>query len=393
MDFKQILLECKKDAIKLRIAIAFAVGCAVLLLSVFLFLLYKFVQRRRQSQKNDHKLLHKTASIRESDFSHAPQQRRHRPLMQTDSSASDVFLPDWRNGNMSPTSDSDEGHIEAIPRVGKLEFSVLYDTEKECLRVTVLSAKGLAPYEATTYVEIYLLPDRELKHQTKVHYKNCNPVYKEGFEFDVSFAELQERTLQFCLFSFDGFSRHKTIGEVFYSFDENLNLEDNTAKVLVTDIKKNISLFAENNPVRVGEVLVSLCYLPTSGRLTFVVLKARLSKKEIGDQLPNPFAKVSLLVSGRQVKKTRTSIVRKTLQPVYNEAFVFDIPVHRLSDVSLLVRVLHSEAQGEKDKDGKTIGKAVIGPDAKNSIGLHHWNCMMTSPRKPIAQWHPLMLS
>lgn len=107
----------------------------------------------------------------------------------------------------------------------------------------------------------------------------------------------------------------------------------------------------------------------------------------------DPFAKVSLLVSGRQVKKTKTSIARKTLQPVYNEAFVFDIPVHRLSDVSLLVRVLHSEPQGEKDIDGKTMGKAIIGPDAKNSIGLHHWNCMMTSPRKPIAQWHPLMLS
>lgn len=233
------------DVIKLRIAIAFAVGCAVLLLAVFLFLVYKFAQRRRQSKTNDHKLLSRTASIKESDFSHAPQQRRHRPLMQTDSSASDVYLPDWRNGNMSPTSDSaDEGIIEAVPRVGKLEFSIYYDTEKECLRVTVLSAKGLAPYEATTYVEIYLLPDRDLKHQTKIHYKNCNPLYKEGFEFDVSFGELSERTLHFCLYSFDGFSRHKTIGEVFHSFDENLNMEANTAVVLEKDIKKDVSLFA-----------------------------------------------------------------------------------------------------------------------------------------------------
>lgn len=100
------------------------------------------------------------------------------------------------------------------------------------------------------------------------------------------------------------------------------------------------------------------------------------------------------MLSGRQIKKAKTSIARKALQPVYNEAFVFDIPVHRLSDVSLLVRVLNTELDSDEAViSGKTIGKALIGPDARNSIGLHHWNCMMTSPRKPIAQWHPLLLN
>lgn len=101
------------------------------------------------------------------------------------------------------------------------------------------------------------------------------------------------------------------------------------------------------------------------------------------------------MVSGRQIKKTKTSVATKTLQPVYNEAFVFDVPVHRLGDVSLVVRVLTvGQEIGEGTGDhhtGKTIAKSIIGPDAKNSIGLHHWNCMMTSPRKPIAQWHPLL--
>ena len=79
------------------------------------------------------------------------------------------------------------------------------------------------------------------------------------------------------------------------------------------------------------------------------------------------------------------------LLPVYNEAFVFDVPIDRLSDVSLLVRVLDSSA-GEASRLGaQTIGKCIVGPDAHTSIGLHHWNCMMTTPRKPIAQWHPLV--
>ena len=112
---------------------------------------------------------------------------------------------------------------------------------------------------------------------------------------------------------------------------------------------------------------------------------------------PGPFVKVSLILTGRQIKKTKTSVVKNTLLPVYNEAFVFDVPVHRLSDVSLLLRVLNSQStsssngSSEETQETRTIGKAIVGPDAKTSIGLHHWNCMMTTPRKPIAQWHPLI--
>ena len=95
------------------------------------------------------------------------------------------------------------------------------------------------------------------------------------------------------------------------------------------------------------------------------------------------------MLAGRQMKKTKTSVAKNTLLPVYNEAFVFDVPIDRLSDVSLLVRVLDNG--DETRSQTRTIGKSIVGPDAQTSIGLHHWNCMMTTPRKPIAQWHPLV--
>ena len=104
-----------------------------------------------------------------------------------------------------------------------------------------------------------------------------------------------------------------------------------------------------------------------------------------------PFVKVSLMLAGRQMKKTKTSVARNTLLPVYNEAFVFDVPIDRLSDVSLLVRVLDTYHGDGRRPQTRTIGKTIVGPDAQTSIGLHHWNCMMTTPRKPIAQWHPLV--
>lgn len=97
------------------------------------------------------------------------------------------------------------------------------------------------------------------------------------------------------------------------------------------------------------------------------------------------------MLAGRQMKKTKTSVARNTLLPVYNEAFVFDVPIDRLSDVSLLVRVLNTHQGDGRRPQTRTIGKTIVGPDAQTSIGLHHWNCMMTTPRKPIAQWHPLV--
>ena len=99
------------------------------------------------------------------------------------------------------------------------------------------------------------------------------------------------------------------------------------------------------------------------------------------------------MLAGRQMKKTKTSVAKNTLFPVYNEAFVFDVPIDRLSDVSLLVRVLDSTVEEGERPQVRTIGKSVVGPDSQTSIGLHHWNCMMTTPRKPIAQWHPLLTS
>lgn len=99
------------------------------------------------------------------------------------------------------------------------------------------------------------------------------------------------------------------------------------------------------------------------------------------------------MLAGRQMKKTKTSVARNTLLPVYNEAFVFDVPIDRLSDVSLLVRVLDTYHGDGRRPQTRTIGKTIVGPDAQTSIGLHHWNCMMTTPRKPIAQWHPLVKS
>lgn len=50
--------------------------------------------------------------------------------------------------------------------------------------------------------------------------------------------------------------------------------------------------------------------------------------------------KVYLLCQGKRIKKKKTTVKKKTLCPVYNEALVFDVPADNVEEVSLVVKVL-----------------------------------------------------
>lgn len=200
--------------------------------------------------------------------------------------------------------------------------------------------------------------------------------------------------------------------------------------------------FQEN--VDLGELMFSLCYLPTAGRLTITMIKARNLKamditgasggfrKHSGREadsklLPNnprvitttafpwadPYVKVSLMCEGRRLKKRKTSTKRNTLNPVYNEAIVFDVPPENIDQISLLIAVMDYDRLvlepflfpcsiftqvpvsmrsflDFRVGHNEVIGVCKVGNEAE-SLGRDHWSEMLTYPRKPIARWHPLI--
>lgn len=75
-----------------------------------------------------------------------------------------------------------------------------------------------------------------------------------------------------------------------------------------------------------GELLVSLCWQPAANRLTVVVLKARNLPKMDVTGLADPYVKMYLLYGGQRVAKKKTHVKKRTLNPVFNESFVFDVP-------------------------------------------------------------------
>ncbi|XP_029018756.1 synaptotagmin-10 isoform X2 [Betta splendens] len=279
--------------------------------------------------------------------------------------------------------DSEDGAREPAETCGKLSFSLRYDYEDQALVVTILTALELPAKDFTgtsdPYVKIYLLPERKKKFQTRVHRKNLNPTFDETFCFPVAYDELCNRKLHFSVYDFDRFTSHDMIGEVVV--DNLFELSDLSREAVVW---KDIHA-ATTESVDLGEIMYSLCYLPTAGRMTLTVIKCRNLKAMDITGSSDPYVKVYLVCDGRRLKKRKTTTKKSTLNPVYNEAIIFDIPPENVEQVSLSIMVMDYDRVGHNE----VIGVCRTGPDAEG-LGRDHWNEMLAYPRKPITHWHAL---
>ncbi|XP_065159191.1 synaptotagmin-6-like isoform X2 [Atheta coriaria] len=279
-----------------------------------------------------------------------------------------------------PSTDSNGPDMEVS---GMLHFSLRYDREVEGLVVKIFTARDLPIKDVTgssdPYIKVYLLPDRKKKFQTKVHRKNLNPNFNETFIFSVSEEDLRFRYLQFSVYDFDRFSRHDLIGHVVLR-----GLIDSTDLQQEIEYTMNV-LCPPQDKVDLGELMLSLCYLPTAGRLTLTVIKGRNLKAMDITGKSDPYVKVYLLCQGKRIKKKKTSVMKNTLHPIYNEAMVFDVPSENIEDVCLIVKVIDYDRIGSNELMGCTaIGSNFIG------VGKDHWLEMLDNPRKPVAQWYVL---
>nr|CAG4647029.1 EOG090X05OW [Megafenestra aurita]SVE92371.1 EOG090X05OW [Megafenestra aurita] len=291
-------------------------------------------------------------------------------------------------------------------QLGQLYFKVRHNVEKSTLNITVVRCQGLPARDSNVgsndpYVKLQLLPDKHHKVKTRVLRRTLNPVYDEDFTFyGIGENQLQSLTLHFVVLSFDRYSRDDVIGEVFLPVYEALeemtaadsatdrNNGDNgnhSATVLARDIAPRSHKMRSHGR---GELLVSLCYQPQASRLTAVVLKARNIPRMDMTGLADPYVKIYLVHNGQRVAKKKTHVKKRTLNPVFNESFVFDLPATAtsLDNISLEFLVL----DWDRVTKNEVIGRLELGGSKNTGTALHHWNEVLSSPRRQIAEWHKL---
>ncbi|XP_033851360.1 synaptotagmin-2-like isoform X1 [Acipenser ruthenus] len=275
-------------------------------------------------------------------------------------------------------TEEDEKEEEKEPeKLGKLQFSLDYDFQDNKLNVGIIQAADLISMDtggtSDPYVKVYILPDKKKKFDTKVHKKTLNPTFNETFTFKVPYEELGGKTLVMAIYDFDRFSKHDIIGEVKVP----MNTVDLGKPI---EEWRDLESVEKEEPEKLGDICISLRYVPTAGKLTVCILEAKnLKKMDVGG-LSDPYVKIHLLANGKRLKKKKTTVKKNTLNPYYNESFSFEIPLEQIQKIQVVVTVLDYDKIGKND----AIGKILIG------INSRHFSDMLANPRRPIAQWHPL---
>ncbi|KZC09336.1 Synaptotagmin-11, partial [Dufourea novaeangliae] len=276
--------------------------------------------------------------------------------------------------------------------LGQLVFKLRYVSEQNALGVTVVNCKGLPAREqnATSdpYVKLKLLPDKQQQVKTRVLRNTRDPVYDEDFTFfGISKDQLQKISLHFIVLSFDRYSRDDIIGELTCALSSvpSLGSADNQEISLCRKIcPRSLKIQSQGR----GELLVSLCWQPINSRLTVVVLKAQNLPKMDVTGLADPYVKIYLLYNNQRIAKKKTCVKKRTLSPVFNESFVFDIPngADGLKNVSLEFMLL----DWDRVTKNEVIGRLEFGgPDCQDSA-MNHWREVCSSPQRQIADWHKL---
>ena len=103
--------------------------------------------------------------------------------------------------------------------------------------------------------------------------------------------------------------------------------------------------------------------------------------------LKDPYVKIYVYHNGQRIFKKRTHVKKRTLNPVFNESFVFDIPPDKGLDN---IQIQFTVFDHDRVTRNELIGKIDIGCKSGNPITEKHWNEVNKAPRRQIAEWHKL---
>ncbi|GMT16551.1 hypothetical protein PFISCL1PPCAC_7848, partial [Pristionchus fissidentatus] len=288
----------------------------------------------------------------------------------------------WKNASQQ-IIDTLRPEVVAEER-GRLNFSLSFDNENSVLHILVMEAIDLPAKDFTgssdPYVRAFFLQNPSHSERTKIHRRNLGPKFNQTLSFPgYAIKRLHDMTLVLQVMDYDRFSSDDPIGEILLPLR---NVKFENAPVYWKNLQRP-TVSKEN----VGDVMLSLCYLPEANRITVSVIKARglAAKDKLGSS--DPYVKLWLVDNGMKLEKRKTAVKPCTLAPVFNESFAFEIPDREkiLTDINLVVTVMDYDMLSSNDE----IGHVILGP-LGNDSGSRQWRQAIDHPEHPIASWHRL---
>uniref|UniRef100_A0A7N6BM47 C2 domain-containing protein n=1 Tax=Anabas testudineus TaxID=64144 RepID=A0A7N6BM47_ANATE len=297
--------------------------------------------------------------------------------------------------------------------LGTLEFDLLYEKATSSLHCTVLRAKGLKPMDfnglADPYVKLHLLPGacKANKLKTKTVRNTLNPVWNETLTYcGITEEDMYRKTLRVSVCDEDKLTHNEFIGESRVALRRvkpdqtkhfNICLEHPPplpSPTAMSTALRGISCYLreweteqQRSLEERGRLLLCLQYLPPRARgglCVGVKRCAHLAAMDVNGY-SDPYVKTYLKPDIHKKSKHKTAVIKKTLNPEFNEEFFYEISFSELATKTLEVTVWDYDL----GKSNDFIGGVSLGCHSQGET-LQHWIDCLKNKGKKVERWHTL---
>ncbi|CAL8296537.1 unnamed protein product [Lota lota] len=317
--------------------------------------------------------------------------------LKTGSSVSSLYSSYTGGGSMMSLFST--GEFGAVEVRGRLQFSLVYHTQKEELLVSVCRCEDLATAHknrSDPYVKTYLLPDKSShsKKKTKVKKNTQSPVYDQTLKYKVPVGELRGRTLNLSVWHAEALGRNIFLGEVEVLL---ASWDWASSQPQWHDLQPRVQMSPEDISSR-GIIVFSVKFiplgsesggLPLTGELHIWLREAQGLLSNKGGAVDS-FVKSFILPDASRQSGQKTRVVKRSISPAYNHTMVYD-GFHTSDLREACAELTVWQRDGLKTRPlggvrlspgtGQSYGEEVTWMDStKEEIAV--WDSMMKNPHK-----------